>query len=158
MHIVISLNPCVERLRKITTPCSSQNLKMILNKPGKQSKLLMILNKPGKQSKLFSVISLLTQLYLSLLLMVSKSLTASQLLSNLINTLLGFAQDLANKIMPSNLPSSIPSSIPPNLDSFALTPTSPFEIIAISRTLKQTHSTGLDDIKSTLISPVIELI
>jgi len=44
------------------------------------------------------------------------------------------------------------------MDSFAFIPTSPLEIIAISRTLKQTHSTGVDDIKSTLISPVIELI
>src|SRR6218665_2574240 len=119
MHIVISLNPCVERLRKITTPCSLQNLKMILNKPGKQSKLLMILNKPGKQSKLFSVISLLTQIYPSLLLMVSKSLTASQLLSNLINTLLGLHRTLVNKIPPSNIPISTFLN-PPNLDSFAL--------------------------------------
>jgi len=47
------------------------------------------LKKPGKQSKLYFVRSLLTQLYPSLLLMVSKSLTASQLLSNLINTSLG---------------------------------------------------------------------
>src|SRR6218665_791069 len=69
----------------------------------------------------------------------------------------GVAQDLVNKIPPSNIPSSTFLN-PPNLDSFALIPTSPSEIIAISRTLKQTHSTGLDGIKSTLISPVIELI
>src|SRR6218665_1820734 len=69
----------------------------------------------------------------------------------------GVAQDLVNKIPHSNIPSSTFLK-PPNLDSFALIPTSPFEIIAISHTLKQTHSTGLDDIKSILISPVIELI
>src|SRR6218665_1632151 len=69
----------------------------------------------------------------------------------------GVAHDLVNKIPPSNIPSSTFLN-PPNLDSFALIPTSPFEIIAISRALKQTHITGLDDIKFTLISPVIQLI
>src|SRR6218665_2475717 len=112
----------------------------------------MILNKPGKQSKLFFVTSLLTQIYPSLLTINGLKITDSQSIAEQFNKYFtGVAQDLVNKIQPSNIPSST-SLNPPNLDS------SPFEIITISRTPKQTHITGLDDIKSTLISPVIELI
>ena len=69
----------------------------------------------------------------------------------------GLAKSLAAKI-PSpkrTFHEYLPQS---SVDSFALIPTSPEELISINKTLKSTHSSGPDDLNPYLLSPVMDLL
>ena len=45
-----------------------------------------------------------------------------------------------------------------SLNSFAMLPTSSYELIAINKTLKDTHSTGPDDLNPHVLSPLMDLL
>jgi len=69
----------------------------------------------------------------------------------------GIAQELKDKIPPSN--NSFESYLNPSvLGSSVVLPASPTEIIALSRTLKPTHSPGHDDLRPDIINPIIDVI
>src|SRR5688572_18623573 len=68
----------------------------------------------------------------------------------------GLAKSLATKI-PS--PKTFQEYLPPaSIDSFALIPISPEELISINKTLQSTHSCGPDDLNPYLLSPVMDLL
>ena len=69
----------------------------------------------------------------------------------------GVAKSLIEKIPHSN-ESFNAYLISPRPNSFAIIPTSPSEIINVCRSLKTTHSSGLDGIDPTIMNSVIELI
>ena len=70
----------------------------------------------------------------------------------------------------TNLPKSLAQNIPlskksyqdympaSSMNSFAMLPTSSYEIIAINKTLKDTHSTGPDDLNPHILSPLMDLL
>ena len=67
------------------------------------------------------------------------------------------AQDLVDKILASCKPFTTYLS-PPKLGSFAVDPTTPEELLALTRSLKCTHSCALDDINPCIVNPLLHLI
>jgi hypothetical protein len=67
------------------------------------------------------------------------------------------AHSLAQKISPAT--QSFKTFLPPSsLKSFAIIPTSSSEVISINKSLKATHSSGLDELDPSILSPLMDLL
>src|ERR1043165_9240080 len=67
------------------------------------------------------------------------------------------AHSLAQKTAPAN--QSYKTFLPPSsLNSFATISTSPSEIIFISKSVKATHSSGLDELDPSILTPLMDLL
>ena len=69
----------------------------------------------------------------------------------------GLAQSLSMKIPPAE--STFQSYLPPApLNSLVVLPTTPNEILTINKTLKASHSAGLDDLAPHIFSPLMDIL
>ena len=81
-----------------------------------------------------------------------------ELMANKFNTYFtGLAETLSEKIPQSTktFKEYLPAS---SINSLALLPTSPQEIIMINKSLKTTYSTGIDDINPYIVSQVMDVL
>ena len=94
---------------------------------------------------------------IKLIMVNGAEITESGLIAEKFNNYFtGIEQDLVDKIPASCEPFTTYLS-PPKLGSFAVYPTTPEELLALSRSLKCSHSCGPDDINPSIINPLLHL-
>ena len=92
------------------------------------------------------------------LLIEGKVITDAEIMAEQFNLYFtGLAKALSDKIPPSKL--NFSNYLPPSsLQSFALLPTSPAELITINKILNDTHTPGTDDLNPHTLSSMLDLL